>query len=113
MFGFSCNSTHTQAIPGSSSQLDRRHLRVYHYHVNVSTSDNSVLLIVLAVALVAVLAFTLGRRVAPQVASQQQQYNNDEIWDIEWSPDGLPLKVHVKRDAKTGPVSNRKIKMVT
>lgn len=30
------------------------------------------------------------------------EYNNAEVWSIEWSPDGLPTKVEVKRHAVAG-----------
>lgn len=29
-------------------------------------------------------------------------YTNAESWDITWSPEGLPLKIEVHRDARRG-----------
>ena len=32
--------------------------------------------------------------------SVQRQYTNKEIWNIEWTDDGLPAKITVERDAR-------------
>jgi len=37
----------------------------------------------------------------PQPAQETEghRYRNNETWDIEWNPDGLPAKVTIHRDA--------------
>ncbi len=57
------------------------------------------LLLLLVGAVVLVVLFTRrgGSGYLPVVGGHQ--YTNEETWDIEWNPDGLPSRVTIHRNA--------------
>ena len=71
---------------------DTRSRAVARSNRGISTT---MILLIAGVALV--LYLILKNKPAPA-----QQYLNKEEWDIQWSPDGLPLKVTIHRDARQG-----------
>ena len=38
-------------------------------------------------------------KIAPERALSPREYTNKEVWNVEYSPDGLPTKIEISRHA--------------